>query len=199
MAHCALDQNSAFQLLIATILSAQCTDERVNKVTPDLFKEFPTAKEMSKALVSRVEELIYTTGFYKNKAKNIVLCSKKIMENYKGKVPQSMEELVDLPGVGRKTANVVLGNAFGIPSGIVVDTHVLRLSNRLGWIKTQNAEIAERHLLELVPQEHWINFSHWLIFHGRQVCSARSPKCESCFLNVECPKRGVANIKKKIN
>lgn len=199
MAHCALDQNSAFQLLIATILSAQCTDERVNKVTPDLFKEFPTAKEMSKALVSRVEELIYTTGFYKNKAKNIVLCSKKIMENYKGKVPQSMEELVDLPGVGRKTANVVLGNAFGIPSGIVVDTHVLRLSNRLGWIKTQNAEIAERHLLELVPQEHWINFSHWLIFHGRQVCSARSPKCESCFLNVECPKGGVANIKKKIN
>ncbi len=144
---------------------------------------------MSKASVERVEELVHSTGFYKNKAKNIVSCAKSICEHNDGEVPQSMEKLIELPGVGRKTANVVLGNAFGIPSGVVVDTHVLRLSNRFGWIRTQNAEIAEKKLIQLVPKSVWIQFSHWMIFHGRQVCSARVPKCSLCFIQDLCPKK----------
>lgn len=190
-AHCALHHETPFQLLIATILSAQCTDERVNKVTPDLFKEFPGPEQLARASVDRVEDLIHSTGFFKNKAKNIVGCAKALMEDYKGDLPRDMEQMIKLPGVGRKTANVVLGNAFGIPSGIVVDTHVLRLSNRFGWLRTQNAEIVEKKLLKIVPKKDWINFPHWMIFHGRQICVARSPKCPSCFLQDLCPKKGV--------
>jgi endonuclease-3 len=190
-AHCALHHSSPFQLLIATILSAQCTDERVNQVTPKLFKEYPTPEKMACADLSRIEKLIYSTGFYKNKAKNIISCSKEIVKKHKSEVPRDLEKLVHLPGVGRKTANVVLGNAFNIPSGIVVDTHVLRLSQRFGWINTQNAEITERELLKFVPPIHWIAFSHWMIFHGRQVCTARSPKCDLCFLKDLCPQVGV--------
>jgi endonuclease-3 len=188
-AFCALHHETPFQLLIATILSAQCTDERVNLVTPQLFKEFPDEKAMAKASIEKVEELVRSTGFYKNKAQNIVGASKVIVDKYKGVLPRTIEELVTLPGVGRKTANVLLGNAFGIPSGIVVDTHVLRLSNRFGWVRTQNPEIAERSLIKIVPKEDWIQFSHWMIFHGRQVCAARSPKCTECFLQDLCPKK----------
>lgn len=193
-AHCALHHETPFQLLIATILSAQCTDERVNQVTPVLFKEFPTPQKMVTADIKRIEELIFSTGFYKNKAKNIVSCAQDIVKKHQGEVPQELESLVLLPGVGRKTANVVLGNAFNITSGIVVDTHVLRLSQRFGWIKTQNAEIAERTLQELVPQKHWVAFSHWMIFHGRQICMARNPQCGKCFLKTLCPKKGVTKV-----
>lgn len=185
---CALHHESAFQLLIATILSAQCTDERVNLVTPNLFKVFPTAETMAKAPLKQVENLIYSTGFYKNKAKNIIQCAKEIMNKHKGNLPQDLPSLIKLPGVGRKTANVVLGNAFEITSGIVVDTHVLRLSQRFGWVKTENPEIAERQLQEIVPSKDWIAFSHWMIFHGRKICSARSPQCGECFLQDLCPK-----------
>lgn len=188
-AHCALHHETPFQLLIATILSAQCTDERVNQVTPALFDEFPDQSAMAKAPLARVEELVRSTGFYKNKAKNIINAAKTIMETHVGTLPQTMEALVKLPGVGRKTANVVLGNAFGITSGVVVDTHVLRLSNRFGWIRTQNPEIAEQKLMKIVPVKDWIQFSHWMIFHGRQVCSARSPQCGDCFLQDLCPKK----------
>ncbi len=190
-AHCALHHETPFQLLIATILSAQCTDERVNMVTPSLFKEFPTERELAQASLVRLEELIRSTGFYKNKAKNIQGCARHLVEQHQGKIPLALDELIQLPGVGRKTANVVLGNAFGIPSGVVVDTHVLRLSNRFSWIRTQNAEVAEQKLMKIVPQKDWIQFPHWMIFHGRQVCSARSPKCTSCFLQDLCPKKGV--------
>lgn len=186
-AHCALHHETPFQLLIATILSAQCTDERVNIVTPELFRTYPDAPALAKAKLIKVEELIRSTGFYKNKAKNIVGCAQKLVENFGGELPRNLEDLVELPGVGRKTANVVLGNAFGIPSGVVVDTHVLRLSNRFRWIKTENAEIAEKKLMKLVKVENWIQFPHWMIFHGRQVCNARSPRCQKCFLQDLCP------------
>jgi endonuclease-3 len=189
-AHCALHHESPFQLLIATILSAQCTDERVNKVTPALFKKYPTPQKMAMAPLEKLEELVRSTGFFKNKAANISGCSQKLVEEFGGEVPKVMEALVSLPGVGRKTANVVLGNAFGIASGVVVDTHVLRLSNRFGWIKTQNAEIAEKKLIKIVPEKDWVQFSHWMIFHGRQVCSARSPQCDHCFLSDLCPEKG---------
>jgi len=187
-AHCALHHETSFQLLIATMLSAQCTDERVNQVTPALFKKYPTPEKMALADLKVIEKLIFSTGFYRNKAKNIINCSKEISQKYKGNVPQELEALILLPGVGRKTANVVLGNAFNIPSGIVVDTHVLRISQRFGWIKTANAEIAERSLQEIVPKKDWISFPHWMIFHGRQICTARSPQCEHCFLQDLCPK-----------
>lgn len=188
-AHCALHHETPFQLLIATVLSAQCTDERVNQVTPHLFQQFPDERRLAKAPLEVVEQLIRSTGFYKNKAKNIVGAAQMLIKKHKGQMPTTIEELVELPGVGRKTANVLLGNAFGIPSGIVVDTHVLRLANRFGWIRTQNPEIAEQKLLKIVPQDDWIQFSHWMIFHGRQVCSARSPKCSDCFLQDLCPKK----------
>lgn len=190
-AHCALNFETPFQLLVATILSAQCTDDRVNIVTPALFKKYPTAKEMAKAKQEDIEELIRSAGFYKNKAKNIKECSRVLIEKHSGKVPQVLEDLVDLAGVGRKTANVVLGNAYDIISGIVVDTHVTRLSNRLGWVKTENAVVIERELQKIIPHEDWIMLSHWLISHGRAVCKARTPKCEVCFLQEICPKRGV--------
>jgi endonuclease-3 len=187
-AHCALHHRNAFELLVATILSAQCTDERVNKVTPALFAEFPGPQEMAKASPSRLEELIRSTNFYKNKAKNLKACAQALMKDHHGKVPDNLPDLVKLAGVGRKTANVVLGNAFGIISGVVVDTHVARLSNRLGWVQSQNAEVIERELQKIIPEKHWIMISHWLITHGRQVCKARTPLCNTCFLCEDCPK-----------
>lgn len=191
-AECALHHENPLQLLIATILSAQCTDERVNMVTPALFKKFPTAEALAKAPVGALEKLIRSTGFYKNKAKNIKACCQAIVREHGGEVPRDLESLVRLAGVGRKTANVVLGNAFGIASGVVVDTHVTRLSNRLGLVKGTDAVKIERELNELVEEKHWIQFSHWLIHHGRQICKARKPLCEKCFLQEICPKIGVA-------
>lgn len=190
-AHCALNHTNPFELLVATVLSAQCTDERVNMVTPALFKKYPTPQKMAKAPIEDLEALIRSTGFYKNKAKNLKAAATKLVENYKGKIPQDLESLVQLPGVGRKTANVVLGNAFNIASGIVVDTHVTRLSNRLGWVKTENAVVIERQLCDKVPQEEWVMLSHYLIAHGRAICKARKPACSHCFLEETCPKKGV--------
>ncbi len=186
-AHCALDHSNAFELLVATILSAQCTDERVNQVTPALFKKYPNPQKMAKAKVEDLEELIHSTGFYKNKAKNLKACATALVELHGGEVPRSLDDLVALAGVGRKTANVVLGNAFDIPSGIVVDTHVTRLANRFAWVKTENAVQIERQLVKLVPETDWIILSHLLIAHGRAVCKARKPQCDHCFLESDCP------------
>lgn len=190
-AHCALNYTNPYELLVATVLSAQCTDERVNMVTPHLFKKYPTPKAMAKAPVEKIEEIIRSTGFFKNKAANLKKAAVILDSEYKGKVPQDLEALVELPGVGRKTANVVLGNAFGIASGVVVDTHVSRLSFRLGWTKSENAVIIERELSKLVPKEDWIMLPHLLISHGRAICKARKPACERCFLEETCPKKGV--------
>ena len=190
-AHCALEHSNAFELLIATILSAQCTDERVNKVTPHLFKRWPLPEDLAQAPVEEIEGLIRSVNFYKTKAKNLKSCATDLVEIYKGQVPQEMEKLIELAGVGRKTANVVLGNAFQIASGIVVDTHVGRLSQRLGWTKKKSAVDIEQDLLKIVPKVDWILISHLLISHGRNLCTARSPKCEDCFLFDQCPKKGV--------
>ena len=186
-AHCALDHSNAFELLIATILSAQCTDERVNIVTADLFRKYRGPADYLKVEQTELEKDIHSTGFFRNKSKNIQAACKRIVEEFGGKVPQTMEEILTLPGVARKTANVVLGNAFGIASGIVVDTHVSRLSQRLGLTTNENAEKIENDLIELVPKRDWIMFSHWLIFHGRQVCQARKPRCRQCILAKVCP------------
>lgn len=190
-AHCALDHKNAFELLVATILSAQCTDERVNIVTKGLFTKYPTPEKMGRASQESLEELIRSAGFYKNKAKNIKACAQALEDNHQGQVPSKMEDLILLAGVGRKTANVVLGNAFGITSGIVVDTHVMRLSQRLGWVRSEDPVAIEKRLCEFVPKDHWIQLSHELIFHGRQICKARRPLCEKCFLFEHCPKKGV--------
>lgn len=190
-AHCALNFTNAYELLIATILSAQCTDERVNKVTPELFKRYPSVKSMSEAPVEEIEELIKSTGFFRNKAKNIKTCCEQLIKKHKGEVPKTLEELCELPGVGRKTANVVLGNAYHIASGVVVDTHVSRLSFRFGWVKTKDAVKIEKTLNKMCPKNDWIMLSHYLIAHGRAICMARSPKCTICFLQETCPKRGV--------
>lgn len=190
-AHCALDHRNAFELLIATILSAQCTDERVNLVTKGLFKAYPTPAAMAQADVKHLEELIHSAGFYQNKAKNIKACAQALVERHQAEVPRTLEELVELAGVGRKTANVVLGNAFGIASGVVVDTHVTRLSFRFGWTKSDNAVIIERELGEMIDPQDWILLPHLLIYHGRQICKARSPQCDACFLFDLCPQRGV--------
>lgn len=190
-AHCALNFTNPYELLVATVLSAQCTDERVNMVTPHLFKKYPTPQKMAKAPVEDIESIIRSTGFYKNKAKNLKACAITLVEKYKGEIPKDLESLVELAGVGRKTANVVLGNAFGIASGIVVDTHVTRLSNRLGWVKSENAVLIEKELCKHVPQEDWVMLSHYLIAHGRAVCKARKPNCTHCFLEETCPKKGV--------
>jgi endonuclease III len=185
-ADCSLEHVDAFQLLIATLLSAQCTDERVNKVTPALFARFPTAAAMAKADQLEVEKLIFSTGFYRAKAKNAIAAAQKIMEVHGGEVPRTMEELSVLPGVGRKTSNVVLGNAFGIP-GVTVDTHVFRLSHRLGLSKGKNPEVVEKDLEKLLPPEDWTQWAHWLISHGRAICIARKPLCTQCFLLKHCP------------
>ncbi len=188
-AKCALDHQDPFELLIATILSAQCTDERVNKVTPALFKRFPTPEKMAQASLEELEELIHSTGFYKNKAKSLLGASQKIIKEYGGEFPVDMQKLIALPGVGRKTANVVLGNAFNAPEGVVVDTHVTRLSHLLGLSKQNTAEKIEDDLNKLYKKNQWVMISHFLILHGRKTCIARRPKCESCILADLCPSR----------
>ncbi len=184
---CALHYKSNFELLVATILSAQCTDVRVNLVTPELFKSLPGPKAFAQAPIEQIEELIRPTGFYKNKAKNIKACAQSLVDDYAEEVPKSLTELIKLSGVGRKTANVVLGVAFKIPSGIVVDTHVSRLSNRFAIVKSDNAVVIERELMTIVEKNEWIEYSHRLIDHGRKICKARTPRCEICFLSDICP------------
>ena len=186
-AHCELDFKNPLELLIATILSAQCTDKRVNMVTPALFKKYRTAADYAKAPQLELERAIRSTGFFRNKTKSIRAATSTIDKKFGGKVPDSMEELRELPGVGRKTANVVLGNAFGKNEGIVVDTHVARLSQRLGLTKQKDAEKIERDLIKLVPRKHWTNWSHWLIWHGRRRCYARKPDCGHCEVFRLCP------------
>jgi endonuclease-3 len=190
-AHCSLDFASPFQLLIATILSAQCTDKRVNAVTAGLFDRWPTPAALAAAPQREVEAVIRSTGFFRAKAKNIRGCSEALVERHGGEVPRRLEDLVRLPGVGRKTANVVLGSGFGLPSGVVVDTHVGRISRRLGLTHHADAVRAERDLMAAVPKSHWIAFSHRMIEHGRTVCTARRPRCEGCLLAGICPRVGV--------
>jgi endonuclease-3 len=186
-AHCELDYKNPLELLIATILSAQCTDKRVNMVTPDLFKKYRTAKDYATALPAKLESAIKSTGLFRNKTKSIRAATSTIVGKFAGRVPDSMENLRELPGVGRKTANVVLGNAFGKNEGIVVDTHVIRLSQRLGLTKEKDPEKIEHDLMKLVPREHWTNWSHWLIWHGRRRCYARKPDCSNCEVFRLCP------------
>ena len=188
---CALNHANAFELLIATILSAQCTDERVNIVTADLFRKYRKPQDYLNVPQSELERDIHSTGFYKNKAKNIQGACQALVEKHNSQVPRTMDELRALPGVGRKTANVVLGNAFGIASGIVVDTHVTRLSNRLGLTAEQDAVKIEFALQPLVPRESWVLFSHWLILHGRAVCNAKKPRCSQCPLAPHCRWLGI--------
>jgi endonuclease-3 len=190
-ARCALRFGSPLDLLIATILSAQCTDKRVNLVTEALFRKYRTAADYATAPTKELERAIQSTGFFRNKARNIKACCQKLVDDYDGRVPQSLEELVKLPGVGRKTANVLLGTAFGIPSGIVVDTHVSRIVRRLGLTRQKDPVKIERDLMELLPKREWIDFSHRLIQHGREICLARRPKCGQCPLEPECPRIGV--------
>jgi endonuclease-3 len=189
-AHCALHYSNPLQLLIATILSAQCTDERVNRITPALFARYPDAHSFATADRAELEKLIKPTGFFRNKAKNIIACCTQLMELHGGEVPRTMEELVPLPGIGRKTANVILGNSFGVP-GIPVDTHVGRLSQRMGLSVHSDPVKIERDLMELVPRKEWTMFGHRMIFHGRQVCHARKPLCGTCALAKICPREGL--------
>jgi endonuclease-3 len=190
-AHCELNFSNPLELLIATILSAQCTDKRVNIVTAELFKKYRSAKDYADAEIGELEEAIRSTGFYKNKARNIKAACRDIVEKYGGKVPRTMEELIELGGVGRKTANVVLGNAFHINVGVVVDTHVARLSARLGLTREKTPEKIEQALIKLVPQTDWTLFSHLLIWHGRRRCFARSPDCAECEVKNLCPRIGL--------
>jgi endonuclease III len=186
-AKCALDFESPLQLLVATILSAQCTDERVNKVTPVLFARYPTAQALAEADREELEQIIHSTGFYRNKAKNVQEACRRIVTEYGGEVPSNMADLLSLAGVARKTANVVLGNCYAIADGIVVDTHVKRLSERLGLTTQTDPEKIERDLMAMTPQADWIDMSHLLIFHGRRVCDARKPRCGDCPLSYLCP------------
>ena len=186
-ARCALDYRNAFELLCATILSAQCTDARVNMVTPTLFARYPTAFDLAKADPSDVEEIIRSTGFFRNKTRSLIGMAQGLVADYGGEVPHTMEQLRRLPGVGRKTANVILGNAFGINEGVTVDTHVTRLSGLLGLTREADPARIEEDLMRLFPQEDWGLLSHLLIFHGRQVCIARRPRCEDCVLAQLCP------------
>jgi endonuclease-3 len=183
---CALTHRNAFELTIATILSAQTTDVGVNKATPELFRMYPTPKALAEAPTAQVEILIKTTGFYRAKAKNIQGAARVLVEKFGGKVPETIEEMIQLPGVARKTANVVLGSWFGIPSGVVVDTHVLRLSRRLELTKADDPVKVEQDLMKVIPRDRWIQFSHELIHHGRQVCIARKPRCVDCSLEKQC-------------
>jgi endonuclease III len=190
-AHCSLDHRRPLELLIATILSAQCTDERVNIVTKTLFRKYRTAADYARASLAELEQDIRSTGFYRNKAKNIQAACRKLVEEHGGEVPQDLDQLVALPGVGRKTANVVLGSWFDIASGVVVDTHVGRLSQRLGLTEARDPVQIERDLMEQLPKKEWVAFSHRLIQHGRQVCTARRPRCSECSLEPICPRIGV--------
>ena len=192
-ARCSLDFQSPFQLLVATILSAQCTDRRVNMVTGELFRRWPNPAALAAARQPELEGVIRSTGFYRAKAKNILGCCRAIVDRHGGAVPETLAELVRLPGVGRKTANVVLGTAFGRAEGVVVDTHVGRITRRLGLTRHADAVRAERDLMAVVPRAHWIAFSHWLIEHGRAICTARRPRCEQCPLSDLCPRVGVAS------
>ena len=185
-AACSLRHRDPWQLLIATILSAQCTDKQVNKVTNKLFKKYKNAREMAEGNINDIKNIIRPTGFYNNKAKSIQGASRYIIENNDGKVPDTMEELLELPGVGRKTANVVLGDGFGTP-GVVVDTHVKRISNRLGLTDNNDPEKIEQDLMKILPKETWTPFGHLMIAHGRSLCKARNPRCEHCFLQSDCP------------
>jgi endonuclease-3 len=185
-AECALVHRNPWELLVATILSAQCTDVRVNMVTPELFRKFPTPQAMAEASLPAIEEEIRSTGFYRNKAKSISGAAKKIISDFGGKVPRTMDELLTVPGAARKTANVVLGVAYKIAEGIVVDTHVLRLSHRLHLTQATEPKKVEQDLVKIIPKDHWIAFSHELIYHGRQVCIARKPRCAECSLETLC-------------
>ena len=191
-AHCALDYRNPYELAVATILSAQCTDKRVNLVTPELFRRWPDAHALSEAPREDIEEVIQSTGFFRNKAKSIKAASRSLVEKHNGQVPQTLEEMVELAGVGRKTANVVLGVAYGKATGVVVDTHVGRLSRRLGLTANEDPVKVEADLMAILPQSEWIDFSHRLIHHGRRICQARKPKCDACVLDDVCPKIGVA-------
>ena len=193
-AHCALHHKNPIQLLVATVLSAQCTDKRVNQVTPSLFKKYPSVEAFAKANLSELEKAIHSTGFFRSKALKIKTACEKIKKEFKGTLPRRLEDLLTLPGVGRKTAHVILGTAFNTPSGVVVDTHVRRLSNRLNFTSSPNPEKIEIDLTQLLKKQHWIYFSHALILHGREICKARVPKCQVCFLQDLCPKKGV-NLK----
>jgi endonuclease III len=192
-AKCALNFRSPLELLVATILSAQCTDARVNIVTKDLFRKYRSAAEYANADSRDLKNEIKTTGFFRSKTKSIQAACRQLVDEHKGQVPQDIELLVHLPGVGRKTANVVLGTAFGIASGVVVDTHVRRIAKRLGLTTHKEPEKIERDLMALLPRKDWVDFSHRLIHHGRRVCLARRPKCEECTLNKVCPRIGVEN------
>jgi endonuclease III len=185
-AECALDHRSPWELLVATILSAQCTDVRVNLVTPGLFRRFPTPQKLAQASLEEIEEKIRSTGFYHNKAKSIQGAARKVVEEFGGQVPQTLAELITLPGVARKTASVVLGVCFGKAEGVVVDTHVFRIARRLGLAKGDTPQKVEQELMRILPQSRWIGFSHQIISHGRQVCDARKPRCERCILEQIC-------------
>lgn len=193
---CYLNHSNTFELLVATILSAQCTDDRVNLVTPNLFKQFPTVYDFAEAKLVDVEKAIKSTGFYKNKAKNIIMCAQRLVESYKGEVPSDIDELVTLPGVGRKTANVIRGNIFKIPS-IVVDTHVKRISIRWGVTLCEDPVQIEKDLMTKLPKEHWIRYNTQVIAHGRAICSARNPKCEKCMFITVCP-YGLTRLRDKL-
>ena len=190
---CELDYKNAYQLLVATVLSAQCTDKRVNQTTPALFKKYPNPQKMAKADLKDIQKLVKSTGFFRAKAKSIKGLSNKIMEEFDGKVPSNLEDLIILPGVGRKTANVVLGHAFGIP-GITVDTHFGRLSRRFGWSKQNNPVKVEFEVGELIPQKEWTNLSQRIIWHGRRVCHSRKPACGACALAKLCPSYGIGEV-----
>ncbi|MFZ0339031.1 MAG: endonuclease III [Terracidiphilus sp.] len=185
-AECALNHRSPWELLVATILSAQCTDVRVNMVTPELFRRFPTPEAMARASLPELEELIKSTGFFRNKAKSIQGAARKIIADFNGEVPQTLAELITIPGAARKTANVVLGVCFGKAEGVVVDTHVFRIARRLGLAKGDTPEKVEQELMQILPRDRWISFSHQIIHHGRQVCPARNPKCNVCNLEPLC-------------
>jgi endonuclease-3 len=197
-ATCALVHNNPYQLLVATILSAQCTDSRVNMVTPELFRRFPDPASLAAADPDELEALIRSTGFFRAKARSLLTMSNQIVQRHDGQIPRDLNELTQLAGVGRKTANVVLGTAFGIASGVVVDTHVKRLTNRMGLTTSQSPEQIERDLIPLIPRKQWVDFSHRLILHGRRVCVARNPRCTDCVLASICPKIGVSPSRKAV-
>ena len=190
-AECALSHESAFQLLVATILSAQCTDVRVNMATPELFRKYPDAPGLARATQAAVEKIVKPLGFFRNKASNIRGMAQALVDDHHGDVPKEMDALVRLPGVGRKTASVVMGTWFGIPSGVVVDTHVKRISKLLGLTESDNPDIVERDLIEVLPQKEWIEYSHRIILHGRKTCIARRPQCQACVLLTTCPRIGL--------
>ncbi|MEZ5942937.1 MAG: endonuclease III [Planctomycetaceae bacterium] len=194
VAECALQHESPYQLLAATILSAQCTDERVNKVTPALFKAYPTPFELAEAPQEDVEEIVRSTGFFRAKAENLRGMARRVVDEFEGEIPTNLDDLVSLPGVGRKTANVLLGTWYGIASGVVVDTHVKRITSLIGLTRSNTPEAIERDLMKLLPEEEWVGFSHRIIYHGRKTCIARRPQCEACCLISVCQRKGLPKL-----